>query len=73
MSRFFRYLRLGLISLTLVAILAACGQGGTEVGNPNLPGGGEVPEAEPTFASPSPTPDESLLTTTPEEAPEEEI
>lgn len=55
-----RFLSLAL----LLAALVACGQGGTEVGNPNQPSGGAMPNsgdvegtpAAPSLEGPTPTP-----------------
>lgn len=62
----------------LIAGLAACGQGGTEIGNPNLPSGGQAPAsaddggpaAAPSLegASPTPSPQSLLIEGSQEEA-----
>ncbi len=59
----------------LIAGLAACGQGGTEIGNPNLPSGGQAPAsaddggpaAAPSLegASPTPSPQSFLIEDSP--------
>lgn len=59
----------------LVAGFAACGQGGTEIGNPNLPSGGQAPAsaddggpaAAPSLegASPTPSPQSFLIEDSP--------
>jgi len=62
-------LKRGLFLSLVLALLSACGQGGTEVGNPNQPHGGSIPvsgaeapgDAAPAVASPTPGPQSLLI------------
>ena len=62
-------LKRGLFLALMIALFSACGQGGTEVGNPNMPQGGAAPvsgvegpsDAAPAVASPTPVPHSILL------------
>ena len=78
MSSLHRILKHGICLVLLLIALGACGQGGTEVGNPNQPSGGQVPadgpeaqDATPSFEGPVPTPSPQsfLMKDLPEEDP----